>query len=150
NSVFNYPRLLKLHEARMRGLIKEKSRLMTAIASLEKEAKKAGELLDKRVLSVEEYERRISELSREKETLEQRIASIDDTLSRIRVRELIITGKIEEVRARFNEIRSKIEEFRVKEERGELTDKERKKLRALEKELKRLIDELGKIETGGA
>ncbi|MEM3664063.1 MAG: hypothetical protein QXW47_03075 [Candidatus Jordarchaeales archaeon] len=149
SSVFNYPRLVRLHEARMRGLIKERGRLTGAIASLEKEARKAGELFERRALSVEEYERRVSELSREKEALEQRIASIDDTLSRMRVRELIVTGKVEEVRARFNEIRAEIDELRKKEEKGELTDRERKRLRSLEKELRKLIDELGKIEAGG-
>ncbi|MEM2574630.1 MAG: hypothetical protein QXF77_09500 [Candidatus Jordarchaeales archaeon] len=149
SSVFNYPRLVRLHEARMRGLIKERGRLTGAIASLEKEARKAGELFERRALSVEEYERRVSELSREKEALEQKIASIDDTLSRMRVRELIVTGKVEEVRARFNEIRAEIDELRKKEEKGELTDRERKRLRSLEKELRKLIDELGKIEAGG-
>lgn len=148
-SVFDYPRLVRLHEARMRGLIKERGRIVGAIASLEEEARRAAGMFERGELSAEEYEKRVSELSRDKEALEQRVASIDDTLSRMRVRELIITGKVEEVRERFNEIRAEIEELRKKEERGELTDKEKKRLRVLEKELRKLIDELSKIEAAG-
>jgi len=149
SSVFDYPKLLRLHEARMRKLVAEKSRLIEALVGVEKEAAETGKLFEQGALSAEEYERRTSELSREKEILEQKLVGVDETLSRLRVRELIITGKVDEIRERFNTIRGEIEELRKKEEKGELTDKERKKLRALEKELRKLVDELSKIEEAG-
>ncbi|MBS7288612.1 MAG: hypothetical protein KIH01_07685 [Candidatus Freyarchaeota archaeon] len=149
-STFDYPRLVRLHEARMKRLLKERGRIVGAIAFLEEEARRAAEMFERGELSAEEYERQVSELSRDKEALEQRVASIDDTLSRMRVRELIITGKVEKARERFNEIRVEIEELRKKEERGELTEKEKKRLRSLEKDLRKLVDELSKIDEGGS
>ncbi len=144
--VLDVSRLIKIHERKMSKLVSERNKLSSMLRAVEEEARQAGRLFEEGRLTPEEYEERVAKLSREKDVLEQRISSIDETLSRAKVRELVISGKMEEISRRFTDIRSEIDRLKEKEDKGELTEKEKRRLRKLEKELKKLVDELGRIE----